>query len=112
MDNLNVSTTVQTDSELDKDDFWRSALNVVKISTLLASILGLLGNFLSYGTANFMPRSNSSVLMKYLAVWDSVAVCLTGIIPGFADLVGFHFRLIGKVSKAFAEIIHAYMLNC
>ena len=107
MDIFSSNTTLQigTNSESSENAaYWSGAWRIVKITTVVFSVLGLLGNFLSYKTADFMPKSNSSVLMKYLAVWDSVSVCLSGIIPGSIDLAGFYFRMTGEVSEMFRNL--------
>ena len=92
MNEVNTTTSdYDAGSKLDNEElFWQDAWTIVKIATVVISVLGLLGNFLSYKTADFMPKSNSSVLMKYLAVWDSVAVLYHGIIPGVLDLMHVH----------------------
>ncbi len=87
MDVFNISTTAQVDSDLEVT-FWRNLWTALKIATVLVSIGGLMGNYLSYKAADFMPRSNSSVLMKYLALWDSVAVVNLGIVPYVAEFMG------------------------
>ena len=86
-----MTTTTNVDLSLDLDSdvmFWQNSKTAIKIVTVVVSILGLLGNLLSYKTADFMPKSNSSVLMKYLAVWDFVAVVNLGLIPSLDQLVG------------------------
>ena len=52
--------------------FWADASTVVIIIGVSLGVPGLLGNFLMYKAANFMPKSNNSVFMKYLAIWDSI----------------------------------------
>ncbi len=52
--------------------FWADASTVVLIVGVSLVVPGMLGNFLMYKAANFMPKSNNSVFMKHLAIWDSV----------------------------------------
>ena len=52
--------------------FWADASTVVVIIGVSLVVPGMFGNFLLYKAANFMPKSNNSVFMKYLAIWDSV----------------------------------------
>ena len=89
MDILNVTTTAHVDDSLQVDyevKKWRHYWAAAKVATIVVSVLGLLGNFLSYKAADFLPKSNSSVLMKYLAVWDSGTVAGIGLILSTLDL--------------------------
>ncbi len=88
MDVFNISTTTEAEASRkwnEEESFWLQTCFLVKIITIITSVLGLLGNFLSYKSANFMTKSNSSVLMKYLAVWDSAALVHLAVIPGILD---------------------------
>ncbi len=91
MEVSNLSTTVDVVPNLETveeiGDSWRiGVFTAVKFATIVVSLLGLLGNFWSYKAADFMPKSNSSVLMKYLAVWDSLAVVHLGLATSLTDL--------------------------
>ena len=65
--NLNI-----TSDEID-EQFWKTPTSYVQITMVLVTLLGWIGNFLCYKTAYFMPEpSNGTVLLKYLAAWDSI----------------------------------------
>ena len=102
MDVLNVSATTEEISE----SFWRTTWIGVKIATLVVCLLGLLGNLWSYRTAELMSQSNSTVLMRYLAVWDSVTVICVGIIPTVLEL--FPISVIHSNVSSLSEILIQY----
>ena len=97
MDVLNVSSTEQMFSDGVQDEGYsvlRQMWTGTKVLKAVVSLLGLVGNLLSYKAAHFMPRSNSSVLMRYLAVWDSIAVVHVGLLS--VPLNAFNVELFVK----------------
>ena len=100
MEVLNVSLTKEVESALLASEavvqLWRNARTYTMTGTLAVSLFGLLGNFLSFSVADFMPKSNSGVFMKYLALWDSMAVIHYGVLPAleFINLDFFNQQVI------------------
>ncbi|XP_063713729.1 uncharacterized protein LOC134841629 [Symsagittifera roscoffensis] len=64
---------------------WTTGTNAMRLSGFVVSVLGLVGNFLCYITANELPASNSAFLMKHLAVWDSIG----GFTDGFTIITTY-----------------------
>ena len=109
MEVLAINTTFEVaNPEPDSNGlFWQHSWRVAKIVTVVVSILGLLGNFLSYQTADYMPKSNSSVFMKYLAIWDSVAVLHYGVVPAFEYV---QFDIFNKQVRHFPVFLDPFKL--
>ncbi len=56
-----------------QEDSYLSPVGVIDNLTKLAALFGLLGNSLTFRTVELLPEATSKYLMKYLAVWDSMA---------------------------------------
>ncbi len=97
MEVFNVTTTAEVKPKFEPGDdtWWSVAFTAVKSTTIVVSLLGLLGNFLSFKAADFMPKSNSCVLMKYLAVWDSLAVVHLGLVTSLKYL--FNIQTLNQI---------------
>ena len=69
MEKFNMTSSEEAGSSTSNEEF-EGIMDWMKAGMTL---MGLVGNSLAYNTANYLPVSNLSVLMKYLAVWDSLA---------------------------------------
>ena len=83
----NISVFVVESLEQPEFD-WDAALETVFIAGVAICIVGLVGNLLSFFTADFLGKSNFRVFLKCLAVWDSLSAICDGI-------VNFGLRLTG-----------------
>ena len=50
----------------------------VDLAEAIVAFVGLVGNILAYNVAQFLPQTNSSVLMQYLAGWDAIMIAHLG----------------------------------
>ncbi len=62
---------VTNDSSSESLDGLDSVHDAIELAEAMMALLGILGNFLTFKAAEFLPQTNSSVLLKYLAVWDT-----------------------------------------
>ncbi len=92
--NESQSTLYPGESE-NGDSSWETKSWMLMLVGVVATVFGLIGNYFCFVTAGFLPESTSANLIKYLAVWDSIAVLQDGIVnlgfklPNF-DLSGIH----------------------
>ena len=102
-DGYNISVLVVDNSE-DENKFWDVALKKVYVIGVTFAILGLVGNFLCFFTADYMDKSNFRVFMKGLAVWDSLSALCYGV-------VNMGFRLVGFDPTANKRYVSTYKLE-
>ena len=72
-DVLIVALNDTTLSPNEEEPAWYSVNNLMKVVGSIVALLGLIGNYLCYKTANHMPEATSKYLLKHLAFWDSFA---------------------------------------
>ncbi len=85
MESINVNITTEYPTAED-NNLWELAKDWATYVVIAIAVMGWLGNFLCYRTARCMPEpSNATVLMKFLAAWNSIAVTFQGVIA----IIGF-----------------------
>ena len=104
------NSTAMPNGEQDSG-FWETGAWILTLTGVIVTALGLIGNYLCYVTAGYLPESTSAYLMKYLAVWDSIAVLQDGIVNLGSKLADYDLstisvrnlssRKILKLSKSF-----------
>ena len=58
---------------------WNGPFNYGCLFGFNLAIFGVIGNSLCFHTAGYLPASTSAYLMRYLAVWDTLAATQDGI---------------------------------
>ncbi len=98
MENLTVFSINESTTGLPKSDQQVSyPVFVLENMTRVVALLGLLGNFLSFKTADFLPDATSKYIVKYLAVWDTLAALEGALIQKVFFCFIVHFRQIIQV---------------
>ncbi len=83
------NTTGEEDAGINSDSFTVEPVAVVDTLALLIALLGVLSNFLCFQTATHLPEATSKYIVKYLAVWDTLAALEATL---FYDLFFHYFR--------------------
>ena len=65
------------------------ALRVARLIGCSLAVVGFVLNYLCFLAARCMPESSSATLMKYLAVWDSLASFADGVLHLGLQVLGF-----------------------
>ena len=91
-----TETTANNSLSESTDGFYEfnTGHDVIEFGEAMMALLGILGNFLTYKAAEFLPQTNSSVLLKYLAVWDAI---VTAHIGCFSFLRSFRLPLLDGI---------------
>ncbi len=75
-----VNVTAQFKSMPEAPINWAEAIWNVRVVAFIIAIVGLIGNLLTYISADLMPASNQKILMQLLAVWDCMGCVLLGVV--------------------------------
>ena len=80
------STTERLILDQGFEEIWAALTSAIELVTLAVALFGVGGNFLCYLTAKQLPECNNTHLMRWLAVWDTIAALTDGV-----DLACRHF---------------------
>ena len=58
---------------------WSTASGLLQITGFVISVLGVIGNFLCYVTAEQLAPTNSAFFMKHLAICDTISELTVGV---------------------------------
>ena len=78
MEVFNLTENLEQHSFLEEK--WADAVLYTRVCLLAVACLGILGNYLVIITTAYLPESTTKHLIKYLAVWDALAVFQCGIV--------------------------------
>ncbi len=67
--------------DLEPDFLWTELKFWTEVGTIVVAVLGVGGNTLCFFAAPNLPESTTRYLIRYLAVWDSLAVIQNVMLP-------------------------------
>ncbi len=99
-----VNDTLQEETAdiADWQDSWiAKSVKLPSYAVLTLALLGMVGNGCCFKTANFMPKSNFTSLMKHMAVWDILA----------ANFYSILFLLLGRHLGIFFVSLSPFLIQ-